>query len=262
MAQATDPTAPPSNPGDPQGGFSYKPSGGAANQQNFSGSPWDNTYALSAYVYKANPIYGKRQPRNAPPGFVGPVSQPLVKGGATPFTLDTATTGQDYLNQFAKVDAHAVSGVQAQLAELGLLQPDSYRVGDGTDERTMSALAGVLRVAALRGISPDAAIDYLKKTTPQSQTLEGQKKSAAQSDAQARQKAVYNSYLGDLQSAYMRTWGVPAPPGYTERAAKAGMNVYEFQAHERSKPAFFSSAAGQTERLNLESQISQWMGRG
>lgn len=250
-----------------QGGFAaYNAAHGGADTgqtQNFTGNPWDPTYALSAYVYHDNPTYGKRVPRSAvaPSGFVGPVNQGLVPGGDQKYVLDQKT-GEQYLQDLSKFSPHDISQLQADLTNLGLLSPDTYRVGDGTDERTMAAMAGVLRVAALKGLSPGAAIEYLQKTTPASQTLEGQKKAAGQSDAQARQKAAYDAYIGEMNSAYLRTWGTSAPPGYVDRAAKAGMNVYEFQAHERSKPAFLQSAQGQTERLNLESQIAQWMGRG
>lgn len=260
MATQTDPSAP---PGGVQG-FVYTPKGDTSGQQ-FSGNPWSDTWALDAYVYKSNPIYGKREENYRPPGFVGPIDSHVVPGANTKYLLDTGSTGKtgtQYLSDLAKVDPHTVSQLQADLANLGLLQPDSYRVGDGTDERTLQAMAGVLRVAALKQISPDDAITYLKKYTPESQTLAGQKKAATQSLAQESQKAAYNTYLSDLQSTYLRTWGVPAPAGYVDRAAKAGMNIYEFEAHERSKPAFMNSEAGQTERLNLENQIAQWMGRG
>jgi hypothetical protein len=228
--------------------------GGGAGSQTLSGNPWDVTFALNAPVYT----------RQAAP-------RPLVNGKPLigPYEGETKVvpsqvTGADYLQTtLAKtMDPHAVSELQARLAKLGMLAPDTYNVGDGTDAGTQQAMAGVLRVAALKGMTPDDALNYLEKVTPPSQTLAGQEKAKQQSESQARAKAAYDSYIGSLQSVYMRTWGTPPPPGYVDRAAKSGMNIYEFEAHERSKPAFEQSAQGQTERLNIEAQIAQWMGRG
>jgi len=219
-----------------------------------SGNPWDVTFALDAPVYTRQ--VAPRPLVNGKP-LIGPYAG---EGGKV---IPSQVTGADYLQTtLAKtMDPHAVSELQARLAKLGMLAPDTYNVGDGTDAGTQQAMAGVLRVAALKGMTPDDALNYLEKVTPPSQTLAGQEKAKQQSESQARAKAAYDSYIGSLQSVYMRTWGTPPPPGYVDRAAKAGMNIYEFEAHERSKPAFETSAQGQTERLNLESQIAQWMGR-
>lgn len=226
--------------------------GGGNSSPTLNDSPWDVSFGLDS------PVYLKQ--KASIPEVEGPGGQ--ANRLESTQVVQSDKTGQQFLMDMAKgMDPHGVSELQARLAKLGLLAPDTYNVGDGTDQGTMNAMAGVLRVAALKGMTPFDALDYLEKVTPKSQTLAGKEAAAKQSDAQAAQKAAYDSYLGNLNSVYMRTWGVPAPPGYVDRAAKSGMNIYEFEAHERSKPAFETSAQGQTERLNLESQIAQWMGR-
>lgn len=174
---------------------------------------------------------------------------------------DSAPEGQSgtmaFLASFANQDAHSVSQMQADLANAGLLQPESYRVGDGTDERTQAAILSAARVAQLKNISLSEAIAWQKAHPIPSETKEGK----AASEANAQAKAAEDAYRSDLTNAYMKTWGINPPGGYIDRAMSAHMNVYEFQAHERSKPAFENSPLYQMERVNLNANIAQMTGR-
>lgn len=69
--------------------------------------------------------------------------------------------------------------------------------------------------------------------------------------------AQYKQYL---VAKYIQLWGVDPPPGYIDRAAAAHMNIFEFEAHERAKPAFKSSQTYQEERINAEFSLAQQLG--
>lgn len=63
-----------------------------------------------------------------------------------------------------------------------------------------------------------------------------------------------------LIAIYLGLWGTPPPPGYIERMASSGMNVFEFEAHERSKPSFKFSPRYQEERIAISLQLAQRFG--
>lgn len=67
-------------------------------------------------------------------------------------------------------------------------------------------------------------------------------------------------YKQQLAQVYLRLWGIAPPPGYIDRAAKAHMNFYEFEAHERAKPAFKNSQTYHEERISVEGSIAQRLG--
>lgn len=239
-----------------------------------SSNPWDVSYGMDSpvYVRKAaeagQNVFRHGGTSAAALADAMAAAEAQKKPQATSYNAkdyqsDTRfQSGQEWIEYFVNKGPHEVSQLQNELATYGYLKADGYRPGDATDEGTQQALAGILRVAALKKIDPLAAWDYLKKMTPESMTLAGQADEKKKAAGQAASEAAYNGYLAELNSTYLRTWGVPPPPGYTDRAAKSQMNIYEFEAHERAKPAFEQSEQGQYERIGLESQVANWMGSG
>lgn len=92
------------------------------------------------------------------------------------------------------------------------------------------------------------------------------KEEAKEKAEEARAKALAfaeqaeNAYRSELLGTYMRLWGKPPPPGYIGSIAASKMNVFEFEGHERSKPAFESSPRFQGERLELEATLAERFG--
>lgn len=69
-----------------------------------------------------------------------------------------------------------------------------------------------------------------------------------------------NQLLSQYQSIYEGLWGLPASVGYLQHAARSGMNLYEFEANERAKPAFKFSPRYQEEELQTVSQLGTRFG--
>lgn len=67
-------------------------------------------------------------------------------------------------------------------------------------------------------------------------------------------------YMQGLVQTYLSLWGLAPPPGYVERIAASGMNIFEFEAHERAKPAFDRSMRYQEERLQTELEMARYFG--
>jgi len=88
-------------------------------------------------------------------------------------------------------------------------------------------------------------------TTPTSggTTSSGPSKSAGQA-----------SYEAHLLSTYMGLWGVAPPPGYLRGIAAKGMNIFEFEANERAKPAFRFSPRYNEERLSIGLSLAEKFG--
>ena len=69
-----------------------------------------------------------------------------------------------------------------------------------------------------------------------------------------------NAYAASLVSTYQSLWGVEPPSGYIERAITGHMNVFEFEAHERAKPAFRSSPRYREEMVYLAQTLAARFG--
>lgn len=67
-------------------------------------------------------------------------------------------------------------------------------------------------------------------------------------------------YVQSLIQTYMSLWGINPPPGYVEKIAASQMNVFEFEAHERAKPAFSRSIRYQEERVQTELELARRFG--
>ena len=60
---------------------------------------------------------------------------------------------------------------------------------------------------------------------------------------------------------YFTAWGQVPPAGYIEGLVEQGMNLFEIQEHERTKPAYKNSPRGQAELSELVSQgVSRSLG--
>lgn len=62
------------------------------------------------------------------------------------------------------------------------------------------------------------------------------------------------------ENAYYQLWGVFPPPGYIGKLVDAGMNLFEIQDYERSKPAFNRTASYQQTRQDYSARLLQIMG--
>ena len=68
------------------------------------------------------------------------------------------------------------------------------------------------------------------------------------------------SYLNALEQVYIGLWGLPAPPGYIEKIGASHMNMFEFEAHERAKPAFKMSPKYAEDYLSTGLQVAKQLG--
>lgn len=59
---------------------------------------------------------------------------------------------------------------------------------------------------------------------------------------------------------YFELWGVAPPPGYIEKIIKSGMNIYEFEDFERSKPAFRRTETYQNEYAQAAEAVARLLG--
>jgi hypothetical protein len=59
---------------------------------------------------------------------------------------------------------------------------------------------------------------------------------------------------------YFELWGVQAPPGYIKKIIKSGMNIYEFEDYERSKPAFRRTEIYQNDYAEAARIVAQALG--
>ena len=69
-----------------------------------------------------------------------------------------------------------------------------------------------------------------------------------------------NQYVQQMASVYVSLWGTPPPPGYLERFVRSGMNLWEFEAHERAKPAFRRSPRFVEEQAQLLMSLAREFG--
>jgi len=162
-------------------------------------------------------------------------------------------------SQFWKYDDKQTRAIQHNLYQAGLLEGGRFVLGDATDRPTTDAYQRVMEVAYMKGISIDEAMEYVKKH-PQPGAGKGGGAGGGRGGKVDMHAQAVQAYLSELTGTYMKTWGVPPPPGYVEKIGHSGMNVMEFDAHERAKPAWEHSPQYQTERLSLESQIAHLMG--
>jgi hypothetical protein len=59
---------------------------------------------------------------------------------------------------------------------------------------------------------------------------------------------------------YFELWGVPPPPGYIENIISQGMNIYEFEDFERSKPSFRRTETYQDEFAQAAAAVARLLG--
>lgn len=59
---------------------------------------------------------------------------------------------------------------------------------------------------------------------------------------------------------YFELWGVPPPPGYIEDIIASGMNIYEFEDYERSKPSFRRTETYQNEYADAAAAVARLLG--
>lgn len=69
----------------------------------------------------------------------------------------------------------------------------------------------------------------------------------------------YAPVIRSFFSAYFKLWGTLPPPGYVEKAARS-MNLYEFIARERKKPAFRETKAYKTDAAKFAALRDQLLG--
>jgi hypothetical protein len=179
-------------------------------------------------------------------------------GGAS--SAGNQQSEQDLLLNFLKLPSDQVTTFQQELADAGLLVKKSaggvgvdYREGDGTDPTTLKAMQYVYAVASARGMTVQQALDYLKAHPVNLASGSGV---SEETTAQMSER----EYKDELVSSYRKIWGTPAPPGYIDKAMAAGMNIYEFIANEKNKPAYAHSPGYQYDRIQLQHEIASWMG--
>ena len=194
----------------------------------------------------------------------GPLVAGTTMGAYAAYDIDiphrSVKTDQDIVGietareRFAQMDKNAIQLMQNDMIRAGLLDGNKYQPGFGADPHTQESLGVVMRAAQLMGKSIPETLAMMKKH-PSAFGIQ-----KAESPEALHAKEAYNQYLAQLMSTYISTWGINPPAGYIERAAAAHMNLYEFEAHERAKPAFKNSPRYQDERIQLQKQISDWMG--
>jgi hypothetical protein len=109
--------------------------------------------------------------------------------------------------------------------------------------------------------SKRALIPYLRDVAKgEKQRLAAEEAGAEKAKAKSFQEQAEDTYKQTLLSKYMELWGTAPPPGYIQRIASSGMNFYEFESHERSKPSFQTAPRFQMERISLEAQLADAFG--
>ena len=185
-----------------------------------------------------------------PPQTVGPENtqttrarqhDPEGSGPGPGSTTQEADFAVHYASDIAK-DPAKIKDLQQKLVDSGF----DITVTGAFDSKTVNALEEVIREAQRSGISIEEVFARLKQ---------GKGKAEGRDLAKEGQ----NSYLSDLLTTYMRIWGKAPPPGYLERIAAAGWNVYEFGYYERSKPAYRTSAEYKMARFSANDSLArQW----
>lgn len=80
------------------------------------------------------------------------------------------------------------------------------------------------------------------------------------SSAQTPTKAAESQYIQALISTYLSIWGMKPPPGYIERIARSGMNTFELQSHEASKPGYRLSPHYLEQQVQTRHFLAQQLG--
>lgn len=70
----------------------------------------------------------------------------------------------------------------------------------------------------------------------------------------------HEKYVEGLESVYKALWGISPPPGYIDRIAASHMNIFEFEAHERAKPAFHLSPRYQEDQAGVMADLRSPLG--
>jgi hypothetical protein len=166
------------------------------------------------------------------------------------------TTVDEMLHSFINSGAKNIEKYQDEFVKAGLLEKDKYAKGFGGDGNTLKTMEYAYWYAKQRGLTLDDAIKEMVGFHAGGPSGGG---GSASARASAHEMGM-DEYKQMLLSEYMKTWGVPPPEGYIERAMHAGMNVWEFSAHEKNKPAYEHSPGYQYDRLSLQRQIAQTLG--
>jgi len=145
-----------------------------------------------------------------------------------------------------------VTELQNKLIAAGYLDPekDDVLAGLMTDDMQFALLRAINQ--SQKAESP--LLDFLNKRAGLF------KKDEEESEEETFAEMAQDQYKRSLLGVYMENWGTAPPPGYVDRIAASGMNVYEFNAHERAKPAFQSSPVFHMERLSLEADLANTFG--
>lgn len=74
---------------------------------------------------------------------------------------------------------------------------------------------------------------------------------------QFKQDAVARQKMQTFAALYQQLWGEPATEAYLAEAVKAGMNIWEFEEHERLKPAFRKTGTYKDQATSLADMLRQ-----
>lgn len=182
-----------------------------------------------------------------------------VVGERTVGGFQTQNTGA-FVNAFATLSAGDIRSWQKRLVKAGYIEDGKYTPGYADNDtlrgmqfaivdsqRTESTLMDTLRSRAI-------AFQEQLKTI---EALQARARAASQISLSEQGE---DRYKQQLLATYLKNWGTAPPPGYIEGIARSGMNFYEFDAHERSKPSFSSSPRYQMDRVSLEQDVASWAG--
>jgi hypothetical protein len=224
--------------------------GGAATAPNQGYDPF--SFGLEA---ESSFILGERR-RKVGSGQVRPITPDgmQLQTGSIVSTVQVPveTTVRQFITQVVKWSPERVKNLQKSLQQAGLLTEGSYVEGFA-DTSTLNALGIGIGQAQQRDISlPDLL-------SLRARGVEEQAGGGGAAEPSAREIAK-SQYKQGLIGIYMNNWGEPPPPGYIEKIMASGMNTYEFNSHERAKPAFRNSPKYQMERLSVEAQIASTLG--
>lgn len=81
-------------------------------------------------------------------------------------------------------------------------------------------------------------------------------------EQKGKQDQAKSEYQNQLAATYFDVWGLNPPPGYVEKAAADGINVYEFEAQEKYKPAWMKSQRYKNGTADLASEFGDLMAGG
>jgi len=170
--------------------------------------------------------------------------------------VEDSKTVDDLIHNFINSGSENIEHYQQEFEHAGLLEKDKYTKGFGGDESTLKTMEYAYWYANQRGIPLQDAIKEMVKFRAGGPASA----SGGRQGPESASEMATNEYKSMLVSKYLQIWGVPPPSGYIERAMHAHMNVFEFEANEKNKPAYEHSPDFQYNRLSLERQIASTLG--